>query len=347
MRVTFLVPSARRPVGGVLALYEFANALGRRGHRVHIAHGPGFPDPVGTPADITWFEFAPGITHSVHTDLDDADLPVSDRIEVTGAAFFTDGRLLAALEAGARPDLGRPFLFVQAYRHLPPTVEARAFGGPWPKVCVARWMIDALAADGVPPGQLAFIPYGLDHDVFRLTHPIEERPARVAMLYNAHPNKGAPTGIAALAAVRARRPDLEIVLFGTKEPEHVIPPEMTFVRSPDRAVLVEQIYNGSRVFLSPSGREGFGFCGIEAMACGCALVSTDNGGSRDYAVDGETALVVPPGDAGAMAAAVERLLDDDATRCRLATAGLAAATRFDWDRSGAALEEFLSAQSAD
>ncbi|MFM8238092.1 MAG: glycosyltransferase family 4 protein [Actinomycetota bacterium] len=341
MRVTFLVPSPRRPVGGVLALYEFANALRRRGHAVHLAHGPGFPDPIGAVTDITWFRFAEGITHSRHDDLDVADLPEADVTEVTGAVFFTDGALLAALESAARPALGRPFLLVQAYRHLPPATESRAFSGPWPKICIAHWMIDALAADGVPAADLAYVPYGLDHDVFRVTAAIDTRPLRVAMLYNAHPNKGAPTGLAALARVQARRPGTEVVIFGSKPPEHEIPESMTFVQSPPRTRLVEEIYNGSRVFVSPSGREGFGFCGIEAMGCGAALVSTDNGGSRDYAIDGETALVVPPGDVDAMADAVLRLLDDDRLRVRLAVAGRDFVRRFDWNASGERLERLL------
>lgn len=342
MRVTFLVPSPRRPVGGVLALYEFANALRRRGHAVHLAHGPGFPDPIGAVSDVAWFRFAAGITHSRHDDLDAAELPDADAIEITGAAFFTDGPLLAALESGSRPALGRPFLFVQAYRHLRPAIEARAFSGPWPKLCIAHWMIDALVADGVPGADLSFVPYGLDHEVFRITAPIEERPRRVSMLYNAHPNKGAPTGLAALTLVQERRPGTEVVVFGSKPPEHAIPESMVFEQSPPRARLVEEIYNASRVFVSPSGREGFGFCGIEAMGCGAALVSTDNGGSRDYAFDGETALVVPVGDPEAMAAAVIRLLDDDELRTRLARAGAASVRRFDWDASGERLERVLA-----
>ena len=84
------------------------------------------------------------------------------------------------------------------------------------------------------------------------------------------------------------------------------------------------------------------------MACGCALVTTDNGGSRDYAVDGETALVVPPGDAAGLAAAAERLLRDDAARARLAGAGAELVRRrFDWDNTAALLEPHLEAYVAD
>jgi L-malate glycosyltransferase len=121
-----------------------------------------------------------------------------------------------------------------------------------------------------------------------------------------------------------------------------------FWRAPDHAALADRIYNDSRVFLQPSYHEGFGYTAVEAMACGCALVTTDNGGSRDYAMDGETALVVPPGDPAALAGAAERLLRDDAQRARLADAGSALTRRrFDWDDTAALLERHLEAYVAD
>ena len=81
---------------------------------------------------------------------------------------------------------------------------------------------------------------------------------------------------------------------------------------------------GSRVSASPASK---------SLACGTPLVTTDNGGCREYAVDGETALVVPPRDARAMADAVQRLLDDDAFAARLVANGLDVVERdFDWEK---------------
>jgi glycosyltransferase involved in cell wall biosynthesis len=68
------------------------------------------------------------------------------------------------------------------------------------------------------------------------------------------------------------------------------------------------------------------------MACGCALVTTDNGGSAEYAHDGETALVCD-GEAGAMAEALLRLTRDDALRTKLALNGAGYVERFQWTAS--------------
>jgi glycosyltransferase involved in cell wall biosynthesis len=100
-------------------------------------------------------------------------------------------------------------------------------------------------------------------------------------------------------------------------------------------------YNEVRVFLLPSRVEGLGLPALEAMACGAAVVVTDNGGSRQYAADGVNALVVPPGDAPAMQDAILLLIRDDELSTRIARAGAATASGFTWDRAIDALERTL------
>lgn len=69
---------------------------------------------------------------------------------------------------------------------------------------------------------------------------------------------------------------------------------------------------------------------IEAMACGLCVVSTNVGGIPHLLRDGEEALLVAPGDNGAMAAAVRRLLTEPALAERLSRRARASAERFDW-----------------
>lgn len=101
-------------------------------------------------------------------------------------------------------------------------------------------------------------------------------------------------------------------------------------------------YDAARVFAVGSWFEGFCQPGLEALACGVPLVTTDNGGCREYARHGETALVVPPRDAPAMAEAIGRLLEDETLAKELAANGLDLVERdFDWDRRTVELEEIL------
>jgi glycosyltransferase involved in cell wall biosynthesis/GT2 family glycosyltransferase len=101
-------------------------------------------------------------------------------------------------------------------------------------------------------------------------------------------------------------------------------------------------YSAAEVFAVGSWYEGFGQPGLEALACGTALVTTDNGGSREYAIDGETALVVQPGDAHGMAAAIARLRADSDLRARLRVNGhQLVREKFNWEKNTAHLELLL------
>jgi glycosyltransferase involved in cell wall biosynthesis len=106
-------------------------------------------------------------------------------------------------------------------------------------------------------------------------------------------------------------------------------------------------YDASCVFVVGSWFEGFGQPGLEALACGVPLVTTDNGGCREYAANEVTALVVPPRDPDAMAGATRRLLDDRELADKLVSNGLEVVARdFDWERRTDEFAEVLDGMSA-
>ena len=83
------------------------------------------------------------------------------------------------------------------------------------------------------------------------------------------------------------------------------------------------------VFCAPSLRgESFGIVLLEAMAAGAPLVASDIDGYRNVALHEENALLVPPGNAGALGAALTSLLTDDELRERLVRGGRQRAETF-------------------
>jgi L-malate glycosyltransferase len=337
MVITFLVPGAKHPVGGAIAMYEFANGLSRRGHDVHVVHidfiGNSreqvyrFPDRVETLDDIAGFTFESRVEHHFPRSFDERELPDADFI------FYCDDKV---------PNRsGLPIILVQGYDMLPRDFEHQLYRAPCPKVCIAEWLVDVGKRLGVAHEQLVHVPYGLQHQKYRVTMPIGVRPLQVSMLYNFHPSKAPSRGLEVLAEVKRRIPELRVVVFGGMDPIHAIPKGITYLTSPAQDVIVNDIYNQSRVFLNSSNLEGFGLACVEAMACGCALVTTSNGGSDDYALHGETALVSEAEDASALADHIASLLVDDETRESLALRGRDYVQRFDWDTSAEMLEGFL------
>ena len=78
-------------------------------------------------------------------------------------------------------------------------------------------------------------------------------------------------------------------------------------------------------------QEGFGLVMVEAMGCGCAVIASDLPAVRDVIQNGETGVLVPPGDSRALAAAIRDALEDPARTCAMAEHGRAyALEHFDW-----------------
>ncbi len=99
----------------------------------------------------------------------------------------------------------------------------------------------------------------------------------------------------------------------------------------------------SSVFVLPSYREGVPRSTQEAMAMGRAVITTDAPGCRDTVVDGLNGILVPPGDARALAAAMRRFVDDPGLAARMGRESRRLAEeRFDVRRANAILLDELT-----
>ena len=107
---------------------------------------------------------------------------------------------------------------------------------------------------------------------------------------------------------------------------------------------LEAFYALASVVAVPSRFEGFGAPALEAMVNGTPLVAAST--TALPWVVGDGGLLVPPGDVAAWADALSSVLDDPDRAARLRAAGLARATRFSWERAGAALADGYRAAAA-
>jgi glycosyltransferase involved in cell wall biosynthesis len=149
----------------------------------------------------------------------------------------------------------------------------------------------------------------------------EASPAEVLYAGRLSPEKGI------LELVEAAR-GLNLVVAGDGPLRDRVPGALGFVPHDE----LDRLYARAAVVACPSRREGFGVACLEAMAHGRPVVATSVGGLRDLVVDGETGLLVPPGDVSALQRALERLLGDVGLRRALgAAARERARVRFSWD----------------
>jgi len=94
---------------------------------------------------------------------------------------------------------------------------------------------------------------------------------------------------------------------------------------------VIQLLTHATVFVCPSLYEPLGIVNLEAMACGAAVVASRIGGIPEVVADGETGLLVPPGDDGALAGAINVLVRDPGRAAAMGQLGRKrAVTEFGW-----------------
>jgi glycosyltransferase involved in cell wall biosynthesis len=197
---------------------------------------------------------------------------------------------------------------------------------------------------GVDRARLHVVPVGVDPTVFGPRPTVARVPGRIMTTASADvPMKGLVHLLDALAKLRTERDDAHLVVIGRPKPKSKIPQRIEQLGL-GRAVTFEsnlstedivQRYAQAQVACVPSLYEGFSLPAIEAMACAVPVVGTTGGAVPEViGRDGDTGLLVPPGDPSALAAALARALDDAALRDRIGEAGRARVLdRFTWRRT--------------
>jgi glycosyltransferase involved in cell wall biosynthesis len=197
---------------------------------------------------------------------------------------------------------------------------------------------------GVRDDRIHVVHIGADTDLFSPDPAVPVVPGRIVTTSSADvPLKGLVFLVEALAKVRTEHPHAHLVVVGKRPEEgpvaqaverYGLEGAVEFVKGISDAELVDLVRSAEAACV-PSLYEGFSLPAAEAMATATPLVATTGGAIPEVAgADGETCLAVPPGDAGALAAALGRLLGDATLRARLGAAGRQRVLeRFTWARA--------------
>jgi len=355
MKINFLLPGYRwEPSGGFKVVYEYANRLVARGHQVSVIH----PRRLELPSEekvtirslarlarwrlremiskpvIHWHRIDPRVRLLYVPSADARHIPDGDILFAT--AWHTVRPVVQC--PGSK---GVHCYLIQAYETFlgPKNLVDATWRAPLRKVVVSKWLAEIGQQLGAH--DVTHIPIGIDHQLYRVTRPIAQRPRQVAMLFSYVRFKGSADGIKALQIAKQEFPDLQVILFGASKRAPSLPDWMTYVCDPPQQHLVEKILNNSSVILASSLEEGFGLPPAEGAACGCAMVSTDSGGVCDFVIPGQTGLLSAPGDPEALARNLCLLLGNDDLRIRRAESGREFVQRFNLEHSTDLLESFL------
>ena len=352
--ISFIFPHpVDGPTGGYKVVYEYANRLANDGHAVNIVYsGSLFWSKKSLYYKLTncaryvqrlikgyscrgWFALDKRVKEHFTLSLNYRHVPKSD-IYICTSPYTT-------MYVKEYPTDNK-YYFIQGYENWGGMTheELRAtYHYPLRKIVVSDWLSNIMKEEAC---EHTVIKNGFDFNYFKLNCGIAERERfTIAMMYSDIALKGCKYGLEALQIVRKKFPETKIRLFGTGKCPDNIPCEYEYHRLPSMETL-NNIYNGSAIFLATSNSEGWGLTIGEAMICGAAVVCTDNKGYLEMAKDGETALVSPIKDAQALAVNIIRLIEDDELRQRIAINGNKFIKQFSWDKSYRKLKGTLEIQ---
>lgn len=351
MRITFVLPGyLRSPAGGYKMVFEYANRLTLRGHKVAIAFDcfQGAQGHQRIPSFLKklcyrffvwyypkWFTLHPKVRKvCAYTGINDREIPDADFVCATAVGTANDVAKLSINKGGK-------LYFIQDFENWGSwTSDAvkETYRLRMKNIVIAKWLEKIVLDSGA---DCVLIPNGIDFDVFNIDIPIASRKGHtVSMLYHEQMHKGSVYGIAALKKLKERYPDLQATLFGVPKRPDDLPTWIQYIQSATQPQL-RQVYNQSKIYLCPSIKEGFGLTGAEAMACGCAYVASDYGGVHEYATDRRNVLLSPPKDVEGLVEHISYLFDHNDERIKLAQQGYEDIQSWDWNRSVDKFEDVL------
>jgi glycosyltransferase involved in cell wall biosynthesis len=330
VKITFVLPFVNL-TGGVRVMLDYADWLHGAGHDVAVVY-PAWPYRFHWTQRDRWVEYRKQMVAGVRVPWTDLKCRLM-RVPLIRTGFLPRADVVVATAWPTALDVAR----LHSSRGRKVHVVMHHEGGtgpehriqaiyrkPFHRITFSRTIGDSLerqfacAVNDIVPGAIDPAKF------YRDGHP---EPDSVLMLYHPDPRKGGDDGLLALRRLQARMPRVRVRLMGTVRPAACCRQPFPFEFHPGDETL-RHAYSTATAFLYPSRYEGFGLPPLEAMACGCPVVTTAVGAVTEYACDRRNALVVPVGDVDAMADRLEDVLTDAGLRQRLVGEGMTTADAF-------------------
>ena len=208
---------------------------------------------------------------------------------------------------------------------------------------------------GVARDRVTTVLNGVDADLFasgnrqasRLRLAIPQNRVAIGLVGRISEQKGQEEFLRAAAIVRGQFPAALFLVIGSADDPALLTQAKDLVavlglddcvRFTGHVTDMPDVYAALDIVAAPSRWEGFGLMLVEAMAAGKPIVATRVGAIPEVCVDRETALLVPPRDPAALAAALLDVLQDPDMGRALGEAGIRRAAAFSWQRSAETLD---------
>lgn len=346
MKIVFVLPKfSRYPIGGYKMVYEYANRLAKFGNSVRVLHvNNSLMKKYHLPKSIrivlansitkkgpSWITNEGFDIHSVFEPIVEEDFLEAD------VAIATAVETVSVVQNYFRC---RKVYFIQGLENWNVTENElyTTYRNEMKKIVISRWLKQIV--DGYSPEESVLINNPIDLTKYNVRNPFSNRNRySVAIMFNEQPVKGFKYSLEAIHRIKVKYPELIVNMFGRMAYPNKLPKWIHYTENASQQETIE-IYNNSRIYLCGSIEEGYGLTGLEAMACGCILVSTDFLGAREYAIDKYNSLLSPIKNIQGLVNNIELAIEDDRLGSEIVSNALQDVKRFSWDKS---LGKFIDA----
>lgn len=341
MRIAFVLPEfSRQPIGGYKMVFEYANRLSDEGHQIQILFMnegkfsnyriPSYLKKIMvnriTQIEPKWFNLNRGIEK-----ISSYEHNFKQKLQTVDAVFATAVETVEPVE-NFFPN-SKKFYLIQDYEswRKSDSYLQSTFQIGMVNIVVSQWLKSIVDIYTEEPSILIRNP--IDTNAYTYKQLSKSRkPHTIGLLYHESPTKGLKYSMEVLNKLKQKYPDLQVSMFGIPPRPVEFPKWIQYTRGASQEETV-QIYNSVQVFLCGSVQEGFGLTGLEAMACGAALVTTDYQGAQEYAVNNHNALVAPVRDVEKLTRSVVRLFENPDLRDDIVSNAVEDAAEFSWDEA--------------
>ena len=334
-RITFLLPGQGHG-GGVRAIAEFGNGLLNLGHDVRIVFKKDKPSStikhfahiLMKRSSRNWLDLFHGQIESYITDLKhlsfkNGEIVISMCSRTTLDAWLLPGQVKKVFHChGGEYENWANFI--------------KAINLPIYKIAISSH-VQKMIQKHSKSKSIPIVPNGINHQEYYRDLDIPKYGVGGCIRYS-H-SKDANTTIKAFELLHSESPKTILYSFGIgKKPS--IYPILDYTDNPtiDQG---REIYNKCKIWLLASVQEGFGLPVLEAMACGCVVVSTMCGGPRDLIIDGYNGYNIEIGNYGGIVEKICKLLQDEKLFQEMSDNALKTASTYSWEHSASLLESSL------
>lgn len=348
MNICFVLPRmSNKAVGGYKIVYEYANRLTVKGHCISILFlNTNYFKAYHVPKIVkkTYFDYL-NVREPRWFDLDERIEKISDYSVDRVKKLYIETDVAVATAVRTAPYVAENFktekkiYLIQGRENWDKSDEFvdDTYKLGMGNIVISQWLKDVV--DRVAGKESVLIRNPIDLTKYRVVNPTEKRrDYTLSVLYNPNPVKGFDNAFSVIRKLKDKYPGLTVKCFGAYPRPSYFPDWIDYTKNATQQQTID-IYNETQVYLCSSINEGYGLTGLEAMACGCALASTNYKAVYEYAVDRENCLLSDVGDIDTQYDNIVALFEDRSLREKICKGALNSVKSFSWE---IALDTFSS-----